>query len=65
MDGDRYWGHSEALNLDVCWEFGELRWFDPVAGRYLPTFDEADDARIAAEARVRELEAEVERLREG
>lgn len=62
-DDDRYWGHSDVLNLDVCREFGELRWYDPVAGRYLPTFDEADDARIAAEERVRELEAEVERLR--
>ena len=65
VDENRYWGHSDVLNLDVCWEHGELRWYDPVAERYLPTFDEADDARIAAEARVRELEAENERLRNG
>ena len=60
---DRYWGHSEELNLDVCWEHGELRWYDPSAGRYLGTFDDEAEGRLAAEARVRELEAEVERLR--
>ncbi len=63
IDDDRYWGHSEVLNLDVCWEYGELRWYDPVARRYLPTFDDEADARIAAEAHIRELEAEIGRLR--
>ena len=63
VDAERYWGHSDALNLDVCWEYGELRWYDPVARRYLPTFDDEAEARIAAEARVLELEAEVTRLR--
>ena len=97
----RYWGHSESLNLDLCWENGELRWYDPAAQRYLPDFADqttalyvesarADiaefqrnaesaranaetarantetaranaerEARIAAEARVRELEAQL------
>ena len=32
-------GHSEVLNLDLCWESGELRWYDPVAGRYLGCVD--------------------------
>ena len=66
-----YWGHSNVLNLDLCWEDGLLRWWDPVAGRYLETHDEEADARIAAEARdneaearARELEAELRRLRE-
>ena len=72
-DDNRYWGHSRVLNLDVCWEYGELRWYDPVARRYLPTFDEAYDTgirergrRIAAEdalegalERIRELEAQL------
>ena len=44
-----YWGHSEALNLDLCWEHGELRWYDPVARQYLLSYDDAQDARIAAE----------------
>ena len=63
VDEERHWGHSDALNLDVCWEYGELRWYDPVARRYLPTFDDEAEARIAAEARVLELEAEIARLR--
>ena len=65
VDENRYWGHSDVLNLDVCWEHGELRWYDPVAERYLGTFDDEADGRIAAEERVRELEAENERLRNG
>ena len=60
-DGEHFWGHSEALNLDLCWERGELRWYDPVARRYLPTFDDERAARIAAEARVRELEEQLRR----
>ena len=62
-DDAHFWGRSEVIGLDICWEDGQLRWYDPVAQRYLPTFDETEDARIAAEERVRELEAEVRRLR--
>ena len=63
---DHLYGHSDALNLDLCWEKGKLMWWDPATRRYLPTFDEESDARIAeAEARVRELEAELERRRGG
>ena len=64
-----YWGHSEVLNLDVCWEHGELRWYDPATDSYLLTYDDADDARLAerearpaAEERVRQLETEIRRL---
>ncbi len=75
---DRHsWGRSEALGLDICWENAQLRWYDPAAGRYLLTFDEEAEAhiaaqderdverraRLAAEERVRELEAEIRRLR--
>ena len=70
VDELHYWGHSAALGLDLCWEDGQLRWYDPVVQRYLRTFDETEDerdaerrGRLAAEERVRELEAEVERLR--
>ncbi len=70
-DETLYWGHSAALGLDLCWEEGQLRWWDPVAGRYLETQDEIADARIAAEAcadtaeaRLHELEAELERRRQ-
>ena len=70
------------LGLDLCWEEDLLRFWDPAKERYLSTFDEEVDgriaaeserdaalgemdderrARIAAENRVRELEAELER----
>ena len=62
--GTRYRGHSAVLNLDLCWEDGHLRWYDPVDDRYLRTYDEEAEGRLAAEERIRELEAEVRRLRE-
>ena len=68
VDDEHFRGHSEALNLDLCWVSGDLRWFDPVAGSYLPTFSDERAARIAAEAqrdaaeaRVRELEEQIRR----
>ena len=76
-DGSRYWGHSEVLGLTLCWEDGQLRWWDPATLQYLATHDEeaegrvaerdariaAEDAQMAAEARVRELEDELARRR--
>ena len=66
LEQSHFHGHSTVLNLDLCWEGGQLRWFDPAANRYLLTHDQAVDtleaehqARIAAEERVRELEAEL------
>ena len=73
----RYRGYSEMLRLYVCWEqaAGEdssLEWYDPVEGVYLPGYDAvmeardaAEAARLAAEARIRQLEAENHRLRGG
>ena len=52
------------LKLDLCWEDGHLRWYDPVAGRYLRTYDEEAEGRLAAEERIRELESEVRRSQE-
>ena len=71
-------GHSETLNLFLCWEGRQLRWYDPVGRAYLLTHDEALDAldaardarteaeaaRTAADARVRQLEEELHRLSE-
>ena len=63
-DATHHWGHSEVLGLHLCWEESQLRWWDPAARRYLPTYDEIDEERVAAlgraedaEARIRELEA--------
>ena len=57
-------GESKALNLLLCWDHGELAWIDPATGEHIPTFDSEREARVAAEARVRELEAELRRREE-
>ena len=60
----RHWGYSTVLGLYLCWEYGHLRWYDPAARRYLRTHDQEAEDRIAAEARVRELEAQLRRLQD-
>lgn len=64
-------GRSEVLNLTLRWEDGELFWIDPDTGQPLPGLVSEREARIEAEtqaqraeARVAELEAELQRLRE-
>ena len=68
-------GYSVALDLELHWYDGRLRFWDPKTGEYLPDLTEAktqrDDAvaqrdeaiaqRDAAEERIRQLEAELER----
>ncbi len=67
--------YSETLGLDLCWEDGRLRFWDPGTGAYLEDYDEARQAaharvdeaeasRLAAEARADAAEAELRRLRE-
>ena len=74
MDGGGVRGYSDTLGLYVCWDAGELRWYDPRTDSYLLTFDdEADRAdraeeRAAREAAARQLadeRAEQERARAG
>ena len=60
-----YRGHSAALGLDLCWEDGHLRWYDPASGRYLLAYSEVASERDAALERVRELEGQVRRLQAG
>ena len=64
-------GYSAALGLFVRWERGELRWHDSETGQEIPTFEQERkgrlaerEARLAAEARVRELEAELAQRQE-
>ncbi len=60
VDDNRYWGHSDVLNLDLCWEYSQLRWYDPAARRYLDTFDDEADGRIAERnARIAERNARI------
>ena len=68
-------GYSAVLNLHLRWERGNLRWHDPETGQEIPTFQQEREGRLAerearlaeeegrltAEARVRELEAELAR----
>ena len=60
-----YRGHSAVLGLDLCWEDGQLRWYDPASGRYLLTYDEEAEGCLQALERVRELEDQVRRLQAG
>jgi hypothetical protein len=45
------WGHSPMLGLDLCWENGRLRFYDPSTGEYLRSMAEVMDERDAAERR--------------
>ena len=51
------WGHSEVLDLDICWDEGELRFRDPSTGEFLLTPEEWRAAQESAEARAEEAEA--------
>ncbi len=71
VDSNVLEGRSEVLNLMLRWEDGELFWIDPATGQPLPGLVSEREARIEAEmqaqraeARVAELEAELQRLRE-
>ena len=64
------WGHSPALNLDLCWDNGRLRFYNPATGLWLMNREEEHEAAQAeraawqaAGARAAELEAELQRLR--
>ena len=72
-------GYSEALGLELRWERGTLRFWDPATDQYLPDLTETKaqrdiaiaqweaeaEARQAAEDRVRQLESELRRLQSG
>ena len=72
------WGHSPVLGLDLCWDEGNLRFYDPAAGMYLLSPEELyaqhaaeRTARLSAEARVSteraarlSVEAELRQVRE-
>ena len=54
---------TAVLDLNIRWHDGRLEWYDPATGRHIVTFDDERAGRIQAEARVQELEEEVQRLR--
>ena len=51
-------GYSSVLNLLIRWEHGQLGWHDAETGQHIVRYEDL-------EARVRELEAELERHRQG
>ena len=55
----RVWARSEALNLDLYWDAGELRFWDPVAERWLLKPSEERAGRLAAESRAEVAEERV------
>ena len=70
LDENRCRGYSEFLGLYVCWEYGELRWYDPRTESYLRTHadeveraDHAEAERDREATARREAEAELDRLR--
>ena len=58
-------GYSPALGLFLRWERGELAFHDPATGLPIATFESEHARANAAEARIRELEEELNRLRGG
>ncbi len=64
VNEERYWGHSEVLNLDLCWERGQLRWYDPVSQRYIANYDDQANARATAEAQLNATETELDNERQ-
>lgn len=55
--------HSDVLGLDLVAEGERLRFFDPVRGEWLLTYDEMARCVETAEAEVERLRAEIESLR--
>ena len=57
------WARSTVLDLDLCWDNARLRFYDPVADRWLLNMSETRARAEYAEARMAEMEAELQRLR--
>ena len=63
IDDERQRGYSESLGLYLCWEEGDLRWFNPAVGEYLQTYEEVTARAERESERVERAEAELRRLR--
>lgn len=59
LDENHCRGYSEALSLHLCWEYRELRWYNPVAGGYLQTYEEMTTRAEQEAARAERAEAEL------
>ena len=66
LPGGRLRGYSTILNVILEWQDGQLNWIDPETEEHIPTIEQERqgrlrerEGRLLAEARVRELEAEL------
>ena len=46
----RVWARSVVLNLDIYWDDGDLRYWDPVVEKWLLNYEEEHDERLAERA---------------
>ena len=67
LDNGSLEGHSVALSLNLRWERDELVFYDPATGKPIVTLederaraDSEHEARVAAEARIHELEQQLQ-----
>ena len=51
-------GYSDALGLYLCWDAGNLRFYNPETDAFLMTHEETDSALAEAQERIRQLETE-------
>ena len=58
-------GYSTVLNLIIRWDHGQLGWHGPETGQHIVRYEDLEARADAAETRFRELEAELERRRQG
>ena len=56
-------GHCAVLNVNIRWIDGQLTWYDPATGEPIASLESEREARVRAEARVRELEEQIRQLR--
>ena len=54
-------GYSDALGLYLCWDAGNLRFYNPETDAFLMTHEETDSALAEAQERIRQLERELGR----
>ena len=54
-------GFSEALGLYLCWDAGNLRFYNPGADAFLMTHEEMKAELAEAQEHIRQLEAELDR----
>ena len=52
-------GYSEVLDLYLCWDHGNLRFYDPKTDEFLMDPEELESALAEAQVRIRQLEAEL------